>query len=142
MFRSARTALALSPSHFRRAHIASNHERSISSCPRPGMPTDFARNETSPSSLSSSSSSQRMQQSNGAAAVTTDKEHVYHDLGDACKNVHARVDAFLRQDAKSNSRLRQVQRTTRESLGVIEEALERYRCVLPELSSSLRALHI
>ncbi|EMF09340.1 adenine nucleotide alpha hydrolases-like protein [Sphaerulina musiva SO2202] len=67
-----------------------------------------------------------MQQSNGVAAVTTDKEHVYHDLGDACKNVHARVDAFLRQDAKSNSRLRQVQRTTRESLDVIEEALERY----------------
>ena len=68
-----------------------------------------------------------MNKSNGVRTVTNDKDDVYKDLSDACKNVHGRVYDFLARDAKSDKRLGQVQRMTRESLGVIGEALDRYR---------------
>ena len=81
------------------------------------MPADFARDEPK-------SSHTTMNKSNG---LTNDKDDVYKDLSDACKNVHGRVYDFLAKDAKSDKRLGQVQRMTRESLGVIGEALDRYR---------------
>lgn len=85
------------------------------------MPADSTSDETK------SSPHTTMDQSNG----TNDKDDVYKDLNDACRNVHGRVFDFLALDAKSDKRLAQVQRMTRESLGVIGEALNRYRYVSP-----------
>ncbi|KAL1597974.1 3'-phosphoadenosine 5'-phosphosulfate sulfotransferase [Paraconiothyrium brasiliense] len=50
---------------------------------------------------------------------------------DLCARIHARVDAFLREQPASE-RLKSLQQQTRISLHVIEEALDKYR--LPELS--------
>ncbi|KAJ9662418.1 hypothetical protein H2201_006127 [Coniosporium apollinis] len=50
-----------------------------------------------------------------------------------CARIHDRVTAFLAEDAPSQ-RLKSVQEQTRISLGVLEEALDRYS--LPELSLS------
>jgi FAD synthetase len=43
-----------------------------------------------------------------------------------CARLHARVEAFLREEAPTET-LRQVQQQTRKSLAVIHEALKRYR---------------
>lgn len=47
-----------------------------------------------------------------------------------CAKVHARIAAFLDVQASTDG-LRQLQEQTRLSLGIIAEALERYRCGWP-----------
>ncbi|WPH04700.1 putative phosphoadenosine phosphosulfate reductase, rossmann-like alpha/beta/alpha sandwich [Acrodontium crateriforme] len=47
------------------------------------------------------------------------------DLASICAQVHAKVEKFLNRKAE-NERLRRTQEQTRESLGVIGEALEKY----------------
>lgn len=65
-----------------------------------------------------------------ATQVKNDKDDVYQDLAEACRNVHGRVYEFLERKPRSE-RIEQVQRMTRESLGVIEEALDKFRYVHP-----------
>ena len=43
-----------------------------------------------------------------------------------CAQIHARIEAFLQEDVETE-KLRRVQAQTRISLGVISEALQRYR---------------
>lgn len=52
-------------------------------------------------------------------------------FADQCARLDDRITAFLREDNEANSRLRAVQEQTRIALGVIEEALQRYRYVCP-----------
>jgi FAD synthetase len=49
-------------------------------------------------------------------------------LPELCKRVNERITAFLAQDAETEA-LRSVQKHTRIALGVIEEALKKYRYV-------------
>jgi len=56
-------------------------------------------------------------------------------LPSLCAELHARVSAFLAEEAP-NDRLKKVQEQTRISMSVIAEALNRYRCA----SSSIRPL--
>lgn len=53
-----------------------------------------------------------------------------------CAKVHARVAAFLDAQASTDG-LRKVQEQTRLSLKILEEALERYRCVTSGYNSYL-----
>ena len=50
-------------------------------------------------------------------------------LEETCRRVHERVQEFLKREYKNGERLRDVQVQTRRSLGVVGEALERYRYV-------------
>lgn len=52
---------------------------------------------------------------------------------DLCARLDDRISAFLRDDDVKDARLRAVQEQTRSALGVIEDALQRYRyaCSLP-----------
>jgi len=43
-----------------------------------------------------------------------------------CSELHARIEAFLQEDVKTE-RLKRVQEQTRHSLDVIQEALQRYK---------------
>lgn len=52
-------------------------------------------------------------------------------FADQCARLDDRITAFLREDNEANPRLRAVQEQTRIALGVIEEALQRYRYVRP-----------
>jgi FAD synthetase len=49
-------------------------------------------------------------------------------LHELCASIHERIESFLADDLEDEG-LRRVQRQTRSSLNVIEEALERYRWV-------------
>lgn len=60
-------------------------------------------------------------------------------LAELCSRVHGRVSAFLAQEAPSG-RLKGVQKQTRISLGVIQDALRRYRSV--EFGNKSRAMLI
>lgn len=53
-------------------------------------------------------------------------------LADVCADTHARVAALLNEDAaaRGDLLLAQLQAQTRVGLGVVAEALRRYRCVL------------
>jgi FAD synthetase len=58
-----------------------------------------------------------------AEPLVTDTPLPFHEL---CARIHDRISAFL--DAKDASeRVKSVQGQTREALGIIEEALTRYR---------------
>lgn len=50
-------------------------------------------------------------------------------LEETCKRVYERVQEFLKKEYTDGERLRNVQIQTRRSLGVIGEALARYRYV-------------
>ena len=50
------------------------------------------------------------------------------DLESLCGRIHSRIARFLEEDV-AESTLKQVQEQTRIALGVIEEALDRYRYV-------------
>lgn len=50
-------------------------------------------------------------------------------LKETCRRVHDRVQEFLKREYQDGERLRDVQVQTRRSLGVIGEALKRYRYV-------------
>lgn len=116
--------------------------------PQPGMPSVYTGDEASSSVTSNNNVHGKM--SNGhivqpvkATQVKNDKDDVYQDLAEACRNVHDRVYEFLERKPRSE-RIEQVQRMTRESLGVIEEALEKFRYVLAKIlitapDSQLRA---
>lgn len=56
------------------------------------------------------------------------EEEKYMSFPEACEKVHAKVETFLNREPK-NERVKAVQLQTRRSLGVIGEALERYRYV-------------
>ncbi|GIZ41839.1 hypothetical protein CKM354_000512900 [Cercospora kikuchii] len=125
-------------SHRARAASASQKGR-FSACqqqhqqrsqPQPGMPSVYTGDEASSSVTSNNNVHGKM--SNGhvvppakATQVKNDKDDVYQDLAEACRNVHDRVYEFLERKPRSE-RIEQVQRMTRESLGVIEEALEKF----------------
>ncbi|USW57063.1 Putative phosphoadenosine phosphosulfate reductase, rossmann-like alpha/beta/alpha sandwich [Septoria linicola] len=84
--------------------------------------------------LSSTPQQQQQQKmSNGDPHRKDDRDHVYKDLAEACRNVHGRVYEFLERKPRSE-RIGQAQRITRESLGVIGDALQRYS--LDQLSFS------
>jgi hypothetical protein len=51
-------------------------------------------------------------------------------LRDVCLELRERVDAFLAEEPET-SLLREVQARLRVSMGVVEEALQRYQCVPP-----------
>ena len=53
-----------------------------------------------------------------------------HPLRKLCTAVHDRIEAFLQEDVPTE-RLRKVQAQTRISLGIIQEALDRYRSIVP-----------
>lgn len=129
-------------SHRARAASASQKGR-FSACqqqhqqrsqPQPGMPSVYTGDEASSSVTSNNNVHGKM--SNGhvvqpvkTTQVKNDKDDVYRDLAEACRNVHDRVYEFLERKPRSE-RIEQVQRMTRESLGVIEEALEKFTYVL------------
>ncbi len=52
------------------------------------------------------------------------------DLETLCRNIHTGVTRFLEQEVAADSSLRRVQEQTRTALGVIDEALDRYRCAM------------
>lgn len=62
-----------------------------------------------------------------SATITHDSPQALLEL---CAKVHAKVDAFLKREPKTE-RLRSVQEQSKLSLSILEETLERYRCVVP-----------
>jgi FAD synthetase len=58
--------------------------------------------------------------------LVTDTPLPFHEL---CTRIHDRIAAFLAAEHVSN-RVKNVQEQTRISLGVISEALEKYRLVM------------
>ena len=68
-------------------------------------------------------------ESDDPAAAAADSQRT---LADVCADTHARVAALLNEDAtaRGDMLLAQVQAQTRVGLGVVAEALRRFRCVL------------
>lgn len=70
-----------------------------------------------------------------------DSATIAHDspltLPELCAKIHAKVDAFLKRETKIE-RLRSVQRQSKLSLNILEESLERYRCVVPDYTKVKR----
>ncbi|KAI9829861.1 MAG: hypothetical protein M1819_005959 [Sarea resinae] len=64
-----------------------------------------------------------------SSASTNTTAYDANDLHQLCRQLNARITAFLEQDAPTD-RLKRVQQQTRISLGVVEDALRRYRCVV------------
>lgn len=57
-------------------------------------------------------------------------------FSDICARIHDRISTFLIEETNEQN-LRSVQEQTRISLGVISEALDRYRYILTSLYSSM-----
>jgi FAD synthetase len=54
-------------------------------------------------------------------------------LPELCKRINEKISAFLAQDAETEA-LRSVQKHTRIALGVIEEALKKYRYICTSIA--------
>ncbi|GKT52270.1 uncharacterized protein ColSpa_12451 [Colletotrichum spaethianum] len=71
--------------------------------------------------------------SNGYPAKPHSSEPTPRSFHDVCDELRHRVDAFLAEEQKTEV-LRNVQAQLRVSMGVVEEALARYRCVCAYVS--------
>lgn len=58
------------------------------------------------------------------------KVNGHNPLRALCAGLHARIEAFLREDVKTE-KLRRVQAQTRIAFSVVQEALQRYSYVVP-----------
>ena len=68
-------------------------------------------------------------QSDEQGRTSTIDPSKHENLPILCQRLHARVNAFIAADAPKDGFLKNAQEQTKVSLGVIEEALDRYRFV-------------